>query len=113
MLPFGDTLHYPGCGCPRAAWKAHARAADMVDQLARAGVDALLKGQLEPTRSLRVAYVLPHHKITGVPAFLQQLTTLWAGRMRSEAAVLERGCRSGPLTSRSPCLYLVLLLQGV
>ena len=68
VLPFGDTLHYPGCGCP-ASWKAHTRAADMVDQLARAGVDALLNGQLEPTRPLRVAYVLPHHKITGARFF--------------------------------------------
>ncbi len=63
-LPFGDTLHYAGCGCP-PAWEPHSRAADAVDQAVLSGVDALLTSQLEPTRPLRVAYVLPHHKITG------------------------------------------------
>lgn len=61
VLPFGDTLHYPGCGCP-AVWKPHG---SLIDQVVIKGVDALLAGRLEPTRPLRVAYVLPHHKVTG------------------------------------------------
>lgn len=77
-LPFGDTLHYSGCGCP-PAWKPHTRAADAVDQVARSGVDALLMGRLEPTRPLRVAYVLPHHKITGERVGRGKATTFCPG----------------------------------
>lgn len=32
-LPYGDTLHYPGCGCPHQ-WTLGTRAADLVDLLA-------------------------------------------------------------------------------
>lgn len=34
ILPYGETLHYDGCGCP-AQWAPATRAADMVDLLAQ------------------------------------------------------------------------------
>lgn len=34
ILPYGDTLHYPGCGCPQE-WAPGSRAADLVDLLAQ------------------------------------------------------------------------------
>ena len=34
LLPYGDTLHYQGCGCP-ATWTQGARAADVVDYVSQ------------------------------------------------------------------------------
>jgi hypothetical protein len=68
-LPFGQaTLHYAGCGCPpgwRAAAAAGGRPADAADALARRARAAVAAGLVAPGRRLRVAYVLPHHNVTG------------------------------------------------
>ena len=63
-LPFGDTLHYPSCGCP-AGWQNTTRAADVVDILVQKAFQAYQEGRLAATRPLRVLYFLPHHNVTG------------------------------------------------
>mmetsp|Transcript_6975 Transcript_6975/g.20372 ORF Transcript_6975/g.20372 Transcript_6975/m.20372 type:complete len:726 (+) Transcript_6975:386-2563(+) len=70
LLPNGlSTLHYPGCGCP-PGWNADVvdgqyRPADLVDALLQRAFRAYQQGGLTATRKLRVAYMLPHHNITG------------------------------------------------
>ena len=64
LLPYDTTLHYPRCGCPQD-WKRGTRAADVVDLLLHKAVLAFQQNKLLPTRHLRVAYMLPHHNVTG------------------------------------------------
>jgi hypothetical protein len=64
VLPFGSTLHYQGCGCP-ANWTPGTRAADLVDSLVQKCTGLYAGRLLTPSRRLRVAYMLPHHNITG------------------------------------------------
>ncbi len=64
LLPYGDTLHYPTCGCP-PGWQNSTRAADIVDLLAQQAFKGYQAGRLVATRPLRVLYFLPHHNVTG------------------------------------------------
>ena len=64
LLPYGSTLHYPGCGCP-SGWRTHRRLADAVDSQLQAAVKAMQSGRVVPSRKLNVAYMLPHHNVTG------------------------------------------------
>ena len=64
LLPYGNSLHYQRCGCP-PDWKRGTRAADVVDLLLHKAVQAFQQNKLLPTRHLRVAYMLPHHNVTG------------------------------------------------
>jgi hypothetical protein len=65
LLPYGPTLHYPGCSCP-PAWQRGGRAADQVDALVTRVYGLYAQGLIAPQRKLRVCYMLPHHNITGV-----------------------------------------------
>jgi hypothetical protein len=92
ILPFGQaTLHYAGCGCPPGWRAAGARPADAVDALAARAAAAVRAGLLTPSRRLRVAYVLPHHNVTGAGRGAR------AGRRQRRA---RRGSR--PLPGRRP-----------
>lgn len=63
-LPYVDTLHYEGCGCP-APTTSGQRAADLVDVLLQRSYNGY-KSRWEPVRPLKVAYMLPHHNVTGL-----------------------------------------------
>lgn len=63
ILPFGDTLHYAGCGCPN--WQKGGRVADQVDALVARFHRLFQRKLISPNRPLRVCYMLPHHNITG------------------------------------------------
>ena len=65
VLPYDATLHHTDCGCPQS-WKRGQRSADLVDLLVHKAVLAFEQRKLVPTRLLRVAYMLPHHDITGL-----------------------------------------------
>lgn len=64
ILPFVDTLHYPGCNCP-VSWTPGARVCDRVDALVSRSHQLFLAKRISPNRPLRVCYMLPHHNITG------------------------------------------------
>eukprot|EP00210_Caulerpa_lentillifera_P003532 g3369.t1 len=64
LLPYADTLHYPGCGCP-SIWTRGNRVCDLVDVLFTHCHELYTSKWLSPMRPLRVAYMLPHHNITG------------------------------------------------
>ena len=64
LLPYGSTLHHLHCGCPDK-WRRGTRAADVVDLILQKAVAAFQQRKLLPTRPLRVAYMLPHHNVTG------------------------------------------------
>lgn len=64
LLPYGSTLHYPGCSCP-LSWQKGSRVADQVDKLVRKAHALIEQGLIAPQRRLRVCYMLPHHNITG------------------------------------------------
>ena len=69
ILPFGETLHYPGCGCPPEGGRGPGAGA-LVDAIVQQAFTAFTKRQMVPKRRLRVAYMLPHHNITGTVAWL-------------------------------------------
>ena len=53
LLPYGDTLHYQGCGCPDT-WTHGARAADIVDYVSQVNVHQQIleiAGLVQPKRS--------------------------------------------------------------
>ena len=85
LLPYGSTLHHQRCGCP-PDWKRGTRAADVVDLLLHKAVQAFQQNKLLPTRHLRVAYMLPHNKITGAGWRHRRLCTC------SSALRLSRCC---------------------
>eukprot|EP00879_Flechtneria_rotunda_P015784 GHRR01016507.1.p1 GENE.GHRR01016507.1~~GHRR01016507.1.p1 ORF type:complete len:186 (+),score=28.62 GHRR01016507.1:582-1139(+) len=64
ILPFGHTLHYAGCGCPRH-WQQGTRVADSVDTLVIRSHQMYHQKLITANRPLRVCYMLPHHNITG------------------------------------------------
>lgn len=64
ILPYGSTLHYPGCSCP-GGWQRGSRVADQVDKLVAKAHGLYQQGLIAPQRKLRVCYMLPHHNITG------------------------------------------------
>lgn len=64
ILPYEETLHYPGCGCP-LNWTRGSRVCDVVDVLFTHCHKLFTAKMLTPMRPLRVAYMLPHHNITG------------------------------------------------
>lgn len=64
VLPYGDTLHSAECGCPDN-WSKKTRAADLVDMLFQQAFNRYQQGMLLPCRHLTVAYMLPHHNVTG------------------------------------------------
>eukprot|EP00878_Enallax_costatus_P011278 GHUV01011775.1.p1 GENE.GHUV01011775.1~~GHUV01011775.1.p1 ORF type:complete len:183 (+),score=26.03 GHUV01011775.1:240-788(+) len=64
ILPFTDTLHYPGCGCP-PSWTPGTRVCDRVDALVKRSHEMFIAKRISPSRPLRVCYMLPHHNITG------------------------------------------------
>jgi len=64
ILPYGPTLHYPGCSCP-SGWQPGSRVADRVDELVAKAHGLYQQGLIAPQRKLRVCYMLPHHNITG------------------------------------------------
>ena len=73
LLPYSSTLHHSHCGCP-PNWKRGTRAADVVDLLLHKAVLAYQQQKLLPTRHLRIAYMLPHHNITGEEMLLARQT---------------------------------------
>jgi hypothetical protein len=83
LLPYGDTLHYPSCGCPQG-WKGSTRAADIVDALSQRAFQSYQTGKLVATRPLRVLYFLPHHNVTGGMKCLVEHVRL----LKSRGAVL-------------------------
>jgi hypothetical protein len=64
ILPYGETLHYMGCGCP-LNWQHASRAADLIDSVVASSHRLYQQGMLTVNRRLRIAYMLPHHNITG------------------------------------------------
>ncbi|GMH38947.1 hypothetical protein BSKO_06845 [Bryopsis sp. KO-2023] len=64
ILPYGDTLHYQGCGCP-TSWQSGSRMCDLVDVIFQHCHSLFVNKMLPPVRPLRVVYMLPHHNITG------------------------------------------------
>jgi len=64
FLPYLNTLHYPGCGCP-VSWSRGSRVCDLVDVLFTHCHKLFTAKLLTPLRPLRIAYMLPHHNITG------------------------------------------------
>ena len=64
LLPYVETLHYGGCGCP-PNWTRGNRVCDLVDVLFTHCHKLFTAKLLSPMRPLRVAYMLPHHNITG------------------------------------------------
>ena len=65
LLPYGPTLHYPDCGCPHHWQHGQLRICDHIDLLVQHAFLAFQKGSLAPTRKLKIAYMLPHHNVTG------------------------------------------------
>eukprot|EP00873_Tetraselmis_striata_P033293 jgi/Tetstr1/453557/TSEL_040525.t1 len=63
-LPYGPTLHYAGCGCTWG-WRNAGQAADQLDQDLLAAFSRVQDKSVVPARRLTVAYMLPHHNITG------------------------------------------------
>ena len=63
-MPYGKTLHYPGCGCP-PNWRSACRLADSVDSEVLAAFAEVLSEKVLPARTLTVVYMLPHHNVTG------------------------------------------------
>ncbi len=92
-LPFGDTLHYPSCGCP-AGWQNTTRAADVVDILVQKAFQAYQEGRLAATRPLRVLYFLPHHNVTGGMKCLVEHVRLL--KLRGEKGLKAVVCIYGP-----------------
>ncbi|GAB4817162.1 hypothetical protein N2152v2_004208 [Parachlorella kessleri] len=75
-LPFGNTLHYSGCGCP-LGWVPGCRACDLVDSFLQQAFLGVRNGLLTPLRKLRVLFCLPHHNITGgMKMLLEQIRLL-------------------------------------
>jgi len=64
ILPYGESLHYKGCGCP-PNWRGVLRLADAVDREVLAAFNDVQTGEIRPARALTVAYMLPHHNVTG------------------------------------------------
>uniref|UniRef100_A0A061SAC2 Group 1 glycosyl transferase n=1 Tax=Tetraselmis sp. GSL018 TaxID=582737 RepID=A0A061SAC2_9CHLO len=64
VLPFGKTLHYRGCGCP-SSWQQGERLADLLDSEIVSAFADMHRGRVLPARPLSVAYMLPHHNVTG------------------------------------------------
>ncbi|KAK9815193.1 hypothetical protein WJX73_010532 [Symbiochloris irregularis] len=85
-LPYDTTLHHADCGCP-ATWIRGQRAADLVDLLVHRAVLAYQQRELVPTRPLRVAYMLPHHNITGGMKCLVEHIRLLKARGHTTIAV--------------------------
>ena len=92
-LPFGDTLHYPSCGCP-PGWQNKTRAADVVDILVQKAFQAYQEGRLAATRRLRVLYFLPHHNVTGGMKCLVEHVRLL--KLRGEKSLYTILCIRGP-----------------
>ncbi|KAI3426406.1 hypothetical protein D9Q98_008776 [Chlorella vulgaris] len=90
LLPFGDTLHYAGCGCPSFA--PGCRLCDWGDSWLRQAYTRLgrdpVEGQLvrlTPNRTLKIAFCLPHANVTGgLKILLEQMRLL---RQRGHAIV--------------------------
>ena len=87
LLPYGSTLHYTGCGCPPSWQPGQARICDVVDLLVQNAFLAYQKGTLAPTRILRVAYMLPHHNVTGGMKCLVEHIRLLRARGHTTIAV--------------------------
>lgn len=120
LLPYGSTLHYPGCGCPpqwlllkgcRAGFPpaggagtsctANQRACDHLDRLMTRCHGLLSADQLSPARKLTVAYVLPHHNVTGGMKCLVEHIRLLRERGHYVAAVH----RWGFVQSAAKCVW--------
>ena len=67
LLPYGDTLHSHGCGCPEN-WSKATRPADLVDVLLQQAFNRYQEGMLIPCRHLVIAYMLPHHNVVSQAA---------------------------------------------
>lgn len=65
VLPYGDTLHGSGCGCPEN-WSRTTRAADLADSAFFQAFHRFQQGSLTPCRHLTVAYMLPHHNVVSL-----------------------------------------------
>ncbi|KAL3150732.1 hypothetical protein ABBQ32_000515 [Trebouxia sp. C0010 RCD-2024] len=65
VLPYGDTLHGPDCGCPENWSSKSIRAADLADASFHQAFRRFQQGSLTPCRHLTIAYMLPHHNVTG------------------------------------------------
>lgn len=92
MLSARSTLHHASCGCPGtlgslsadSAGSAAAAAAQVADALVSNFAKLLQTGAMKVERRLKVAYVLPHHHITGGMKVLCQVR---APQQGLEAAV--------------------------
>lgn len=87
LLPYGPTLHYPDCGCPHDWQPGQLRICDHVDLLVQNAFLAFQKGSLAPTRKLRIAYMLPHHNVTGGMKCLVEHIRLLRARGHTTIAV--------------------------
>eukprot|EP00803_Ostreobium_quekettii_P011145 evm.model.scf_71.8 EVM.evm.TU.scf_71.8 scf_71:108681-110204(+) len=85
-LPYGGTLHYPGCGCPQG-WQRGSRVADVVDVLFQQCHALFANKLLRVLRPLRVAYMLPHHNVTGGMKCLVEHIRLLRARGHTTIAV--------------------------
>lgn len=86
ILPYGNTLHYVGCGCP-TTWVRGARVADLVDLAFLQCHSLYTQSLLSPLRPLRVAYMLPHHNVTGGMKCLVEHLRLLKARGHTTIAV--------------------------
>lgn len=86
LLPYGDTLHSHGCGCPEN-WSKATRPADLVDVLLQQAFNRYQEGMLIPCRHLVIAYMLPHHNVTGGMKCLVEHVKLLTSRGHTVVAV--------------------------
>lgn len=113
ILPYGDTLHYPGCGCP-ASWTAGSRMCDLVDLVFHHCHTLFQRKMLPPVRPLRVVYMLPHHNITGGMKCLVEHIKLLRQRGHTTIAVHRSDTATSampPWTDVEPNVDLVCTLQ--
>lgn len=96
ILPYGTTLHYPGCTCP-SSWQPGSRVADQVDRLVAKAHGLYQQGLIAPQRQLRVCYMLPHHNITGgMKCLVEHIRLL---RARGHYTIAVHRCGTGSVGS--------------
>lgn len=103
LLPYGDTLHYPTCGCP-PGWQNNTRAADIVDLLAQQAFKGYQAGRLVATRPLRVLYFLPHHNVTGGMKCLVEHIRL----LKIRGTTYDKSCLWKGHSCSDPCDHIFL-----
>lgn len=72
LLPYGDTLHYEGCGCPEH-WTAGTRPADVVDSLAQAMLSPWIQAEILHTEDDKRVTWQSLNVMMEMPANAQQM----------------------------------------